>query len=303
MIISKSPVRRVNHNNTIMVVLVTGAAHRIGRQISLTLAKQGHSIALHYKNSREDAVLLAEQINSMQRGQAKVYQADLFDLSSLRNLIGEVSSVDTLCHIVNNASSFEHDTITSITSESFVAVYSDRMALDVVRTMDQRGVDIAAFEYSSPLEVMFAESDREKYARVYQQHQPGVHSITSQLRTYNGFGYSPDHWGAIAPNRSLFGHWCTDFLAYNMRHDKVVSTILSVWFQQLVEIPPVRIHHDAVSFSFIIQMVYLSNYLNLSLASLPTKMSEDHDDYHIYGSFRMNSMFQNIVKKTWKFNW
>jgi NAD(P)-dependent dehydrogenase (short-subunit alcohol dehydrogenase family) len=189
MIISKSPVRRVNHNNTIMVVLVTGAAHRIGRQISLTLAKQGHSIALHYKNSREDAVLLAEQINSMQRGQAKVYQADLFDLSSLRNLIGEVSSVDTLCHIVNNASSFEHDTITSITSESFDAMIGVNLKAPLFLSKEfieyrNNLPPLAASSTSYPsiiniLDMKIASTNADNLSYTIAKH--GLHSLTEML--------------------------------------------------------------------------------------------------------------------------
>lgn len=102
-----------------MVILVTGAAHRIGREICLTLAKQGHSIALHYKQSKASAQQLAEQINAMQKGRASIYHADLSDPFSLRQLVDEVTSLDSLDHIVNNASSFEHDTVSTVTSQSF----------------------------------------------------------------------------------------------------------------------------------------------------------------------------------------
>lgn len=103
----------------LMVVLVTGAAHRIGREISLTLAKQGHSIALHYKQSKESASQLAEQINSLKKGKAYIYHADLSDSLSLRKLIHDVAKMGTIDHIVNNASSYEHDTISTVTPESF----------------------------------------------------------------------------------------------------------------------------------------------------------------------------------------
>ena len=36
-------------------VLVTGAAKRLGREIALALAKDGWQVAVHYRNSREDA--------------------------------------------------------------------------------------------------------------------------------------------------------------------------------------------------------------------------------------------------------
>jgi NAD(P)-dependent dehydrogenase (short-subunit alcohol dehydrogenase family) len=102
-----------------MVVLITGAAHRIGREISIFLAKQGHSIAVHYKNSKEGAVSLAAIINSIGNSKAKIYQADLSDTSSCRRLIEDISRNDTIEHMVNNASSFEHDNISTMTSRSF----------------------------------------------------------------------------------------------------------------------------------------------------------------------------------------
>jgi NAD(P)-dependent dehydrogenase (short-subunit alcohol dehydrogenase family) len=103
-------------------VLVTGAAHRIGREVSLTLAKQGNSIALHYNKSKDSAELLAEEINSMGKGQATIYEADLSDISSIQQLIQNVASGGPIDHLVNNASAFKHDSLATMTSESFDAM-------------------------------------------------------------------------------------------------------------------------------------------------------------------------------------
>jgi pteridine reductase len=43
--------------------LVTGAAKRIGREISLALADEGVNVAVHYRNSREEAEKLCSEIN------------------------------------------------------------------------------------------------------------------------------------------------------------------------------------------------------------------------------------------------
>ena len=37
-------------------VLVTGAAKRLGREIALALAKDGWQVAVHYRDSLEDAI-------------------------------------------------------------------------------------------------------------------------------------------------------------------------------------------------------------------------------------------------------
>jgi hypothetical protein len=143
---------------------------------------------------------------------------------------------------------------------------------------------------------VFAESDSEKYGRIYNQKHVGDMSSTSaQLTMYESYGYSSDNWRTIEPDRPLFGYWCTDFLAYDMRHRDVISPILSVWYQQEAEFTtPSQRNYDAISFSFILQTVLLSKHLDVSIASLPSN--------NITGSFRMNSLFQNSVDRVWKFD-
>ena len=102
-----------------MVVLVTGAAHRIGREISITLAKQGYDVALHYKNSCKAVTQLAKEITNMGRGNAGVFRADLDNVQSLRQLVTDVASMGAVVHIVNNASSYHHDTLSTVSSKSF----------------------------------------------------------------------------------------------------------------------------------------------------------------------------------------
>ena len=45
------------------IVLVTGGAKRIGRAISLRLARAGYSIAIHYRGSSNEAEELVETID------------------------------------------------------------------------------------------------------------------------------------------------------------------------------------------------------------------------------------------------
>ena len=97
---------------------MTGAALRLGREISLALARQGHGLALHCNHSKDKAEQLCDEIRSL-GVTAKVYQADLTDLSSLKELFESVTRDDTLEHLVNNASKYEHDTVSTISPESF----------------------------------------------------------------------------------------------------------------------------------------------------------------------------------------
>ena len=92
--------------------LVTGAGHRLGRAIALYLATRGHNVAVHYSTSEDAALAVVADIKAMGRN-AFAVQADLLietDAQSLVPRAAEQLGGPILC-LVNNASTFEHDTI------------------------------------------------------------------------------------------------------------------------------------------------------------------------------------------------
>jgi NAD(P)-dependent dehydrogenase (short-subunit alcohol dehydrogenase family) len=96
-------------------VLITGAAKRLGREIALRLARDGWRVAVHYRDSVEDA---ARTVADCQRlaGACASFRANLANETAVRHLlpsvIEEFGHVDAL---VNSASTFEHDTAESFT--------------------------------------------------------------------------------------------------------------------------------------------------------------------------------------------
>ena len=100
-------------------VLVTGAAKRLGREIALALAKDGWQVAVHYRDSLEEAVKTVAECAQL-AGASTAFCADLTDETAVRNLLPEVirhfGRVDA---VVNSAATFEHDTATSF---SFTAM-------------------------------------------------------------------------------------------------------------------------------------------------------------------------------------
>ena len=88
------------------VALVTGGAVRIGRELALSLAARGASVALHYGNSAEAAAMAVAAIHDM-GGYAAAFQADLGHLSQTSELVERVAKhlgrVDIL---VNSAAIF-----------------------------------------------------------------------------------------------------------------------------------------------------------------------------------------------------
>ncbi len=89
------------------VVLVTGAARRVGACIARNLHAAGARVALHCRQSIGAADALAAEFNGVRAGSAAVFCADLLDVSLMPALVSSV--VDTfgrLDALVNNASSF-----------------------------------------------------------------------------------------------------------------------------------------------------------------------------------------------------
>ncbi len=96
------------------VALVTGGARRVGRAISLKLAGAGYALAIHCNTSVDEAEQLAQEIMAA-GGHAVVISADLVDPVSVEAIIPAAQAqLGPVTLLVNNASMFAKDSITSI---------------------------------------------------------------------------------------------------------------------------------------------------------------------------------------------
>ena len=93
--------------NIIKTALVTGASKRIGRQISLDLARDGWAVAVHYAKSQTAAgEVVAEILKN--GGKAISVGGDLSDAKTPQKIIKScVDALGPLTLLVNNASRFE----------------------------------------------------------------------------------------------------------------------------------------------------------------------------------------------------
>lgn len=102
------------------VILVTGAAKRIGRSIALLLAAQGAKVAIHYGSSEREAAGTAAQC-----GDAPVFKANLESVAEIERLFAQVHShFGRLDGLVNNAARFTRFDPLEITEKDWDFIHS-----------------------------------------------------------------------------------------------------------------------------------------------------------------------------------
>jgi len=89
------------------VILVTGAARRVGAEIARRLHAAGANLVLHYRRSAADAERLAADCNARREKSALAIRRDLADPAGLATLVeSALAHFGRLDALVNNASSF-----------------------------------------------------------------------------------------------------------------------------------------------------------------------------------------------------
>ena len=89
------------------VALVTGAARRLGAAIARRLHAEGYDLALHYRDSADEALALAAELESARAGSVLALQAELAEFDRLPELVARsVGRFGRLDALVNNASAF-----------------------------------------------------------------------------------------------------------------------------------------------------------------------------------------------------
>ena len=89
------------------VVLITGAAHRIGAITARYLHEAGFNIILHYLSSRSPAQALQKELNGKRENSVVLVQADLLANNAVTALVKEAYNAwQRLDVLINNASTF-----------------------------------------------------------------------------------------------------------------------------------------------------------------------------------------------------
>lgn len=102
--------------------LVTGAGRGIGREIALTLAREGVDIAVNYNSSESAARETAEQIEAMGR-KAVLLPCDVADFKASGEMVQRaVESLGRLDILINNAGITRDNLLLRMTEKEFDAV-------------------------------------------------------------------------------------------------------------------------------------------------------------------------------------
>lgn len=96
-----------NINKQDQVVLITGAARRIGASIASHFHALGYGVIIHYHQSSQEAHQLTDALNQQRAGSAFAIGADLRIKNSAEELIAQsMGWKGRLDHLINNASVF-----------------------------------------------------------------------------------------------------------------------------------------------------------------------------------------------------
>ncbi|HXZ09947.1 MAG TPA: SDR family oxidoreductase [Paraburkholderia sp.] len=114
------------------VVLITGAARRIGRALALGFAEKGWDVAVHFGSSRVEADEVVAHIVALGR-RAVALQADLASEAQVSRLVPACTAAlgRPVC-VINNASRFEEDTARDIGYERLLKLTATNLGAPLV---------------------------------------------------------------------------------------------------------------------------------------------------------------------------
>lgn len=101
------------------IVLITGAAQRIGRALALDFANHGFDVCIHYYHSKSEAESLAKEIVRLGQKAFLVY-ADLSKEHEVEQIFATLQEkINSISVLINNASTFQYDNIQSTDRNSW----------------------------------------------------------------------------------------------------------------------------------------------------------------------------------------
>lgn len=151
------------------VALVTGAANRIGAEIARGLAAAGYAVVVHHRGGADEAAMVVAELRATGR-EAVALKADLAVRRERARLIARAAAdFGPLTVLVNNASSFERDSVADLDqaiwdahlaihleapaflSRDFAAQLPARREGNIINIVDERVLHLSPANFSYTL--------------------------------------------------------------------------------------------------------------------------------------------------------
>ncbi|MBI4520636.1 MAG: SDR family oxidoreductase [Gemmatimonadetes bacterium] len=102
----------------VKVAIVTGGAVRVGRAITLALARAGYDLVIHYNRSQKEAEEAQREVQALGR-MAVLVQGDVALKRNVEQVVARANELGRLDLLVNNASIFQSKPVLEITEEEW----------------------------------------------------------------------------------------------------------------------------------------------------------------------------------------
>ena len=142
------------------VILITGGAQRIGKEISKVFAADDWNVIIHYNSSEDAANELAKELNHKRDGSALVVQANLDLDNDVERLIKEArEAFGRIDAVINNASSFYATPLAEISNDNWDnligsnlkgPLFISRGLSDLLKESQGSIINITCLLYTSP---------------------------------------------------------------------------------------------------------------------------------------------------------
>ena len=106
------------------VILITGAARRIGAATARLLHHEGANLIIHYHQSQNAAQCLADELCAIRSNSVQLVQGNLRDINDLKIRLRQIlAKTGRLDGLINNASAFLPSPITSATEDQWEMLF------------------------------------------------------------------------------------------------------------------------------------------------------------------------------------
>lgn len=160
-----------------MRALVTGAGARLGQAMALYLGARGYDVAVHYSSSEEGANETVTLLKAMGRT-AVTLKADLLDEGETEALLPVAANAlgGPITCLINNASIFEYDSITSATRKSWDRHIGSNLRAPFILTQ--------ALAAQVPMAATDANGEPMAQALIINMLDQRIHKLTPEFMTY-----------------------------------------------------------------------------------------------------------------------